>query len=253
VNTAKKLQEENTFLSPMPSLPRLLRSAVVYGLNAAGKSKLIQAVAFMKRFVLSSAKESQEGERIDVKPFLFKRESSRNPSEFQVVFIQDGIRYQYGFAVNPEKVTGEWLFEYPETRAQKWFEWNYDSESQKESWYFGPKFTSSRKTWQGATRCNALFLSTAIQLHNEQLKPVFNWFDKKLVALGELQRLSPDFSIHQCEEADKKSRIFMFMNSADLSVADISLQMEEFYMEDLSDNMPQNMKEQIAKDLKGKR
>ncbi|GAG39366.1 unnamed protein product, partial [marine sediment metagenome] len=121
-NTTTELQKENSFISPVSNLPRLLRSAVVYGPNAAGKSNLVQAIAFMKKFVLSSTKESQEGEKIDAMPFLFDLESSQKPSEFEVLFIQDGIRYQYGFAVNPERVTGEWLFAYPEGRAQRWFE-----------------------------------------------------------------------------------------------------------------------------------
>ena len=252
-NTATELQEENTFASPVSNLPRLLRSAVVYGPNAAGKSNLIQAIAFMKRLILSSAKESQEGERIDTTPFLFKQQSSRDPSEFEVVFIQDGIRYQYGFAVNPERVTGEWLFAYPGSRAQKWFERNYNPVAQTDVWYFGPKFTGSRKIWQEATRGNALFLSTAIQLNNEQLKPVFNWFDKKLVVLGETERIHPDFSIGECEDTEKKEKILKFMNSADLSITDISLKKKEFSMEELPSKMPQSLKDEIARELKGKK
>jgi len=252
-NSATELQEENTFISPVSNLPRLLRSAVVYGPNAAGKSNLVQAIAFMKKFVLSSAKESQEGEKIDVTPFLFNRESRGNPSEFEILFIHDGFRYQYGFAVNSERVTGEWLFAYPEGRAQKWFERNYNPETQKDIWYFGPKFTGRRKVWQEATRSNALFLSTAIQLNNEQLKPVFNWFAHKLVVLGEGEGIDAGFSANECEEEKKKKKILKFMNAADLSITDISLEKKEFSMEDLPSDMPQNIKEEIAKDRKGKK
>jgi len=252
-NTATELQEENSFVSPVSNLPRLLRSAVVYGPNAAGKSNLVQAIAFMKRFVLSSAKESQEGEKIDATPFLFNRQSSRDPSEFEVLFIQDGIRYQYGFAVNSKRVTGEWLFAYPEGRAQKWFERTYDPETQKYIWYFGPKFTGLRKVWQEATRSNALFLSTAIQLNNEQLKPAFNWFDHKLVVLAQGESISHEFSTSECEEEKKKKKIFKFMNAADLSITDISLEKKEFSMNDLPPDMPQSFKEEIVKDLKGKK
>ena len=252
-NTATELQEENTFVSPVSNLPRLLRSAVVYGPNAAGKSNLVQAIAFMKRFVLSSAKESQEGEKIGTTPFLFNREGSRNPSEFEVLFNQDGIRYQYGFAVNSEKVTGEWLFAYPEGKAQKWFERNYDPKTQKDIWYFGPKFTGSRKVWQEATRGNALFLSTAIQLNNEQLKPIFNWFDHKLVVIGQGESIHPGFSISECEDVKKKKKLLKFMNAADLSIADILLEKKEFSLEDIPDEMPQNLKGEIARDFKGKK
>ena len=252
-NTATELQEENSFVSPVLNLPRLLRSSVVYGPNASGKSNLIQAIAFMKRFVLLSAKESQEGEKIDATPFLFNRQSSRNSSEFEVLFIQDGIRYQYGFSVNFERVTGEWLFAYPEGWAQKWFERNFDPETQKDIWYFGPKFTGRRKVWQEATRSNALFLSTAVQLNNEQVKPVFNWFDRKLRVIGQGANISPGFSADECEKEEKKKKILKFMNAADLSITDISLEKKEFSMDDLPPDMPQSIKEEIAKDLKGKK
>jgi len=252
-NTATELREENSFVSPVSSLPRFLRSAVVYGPNAAGKSNLVQAIAFMKRFVLSSAKESQEGEKIDATPFLFNWQSSRDPSELEVLFLQDGIRYQYGFAVNSKRVTGEWLFAYPEGRAQKWFERTYDPETQKDIWYFGPKFSGHRKVWQEATRSNALFLSTAIQLNNEQLKPVFTWFDHKLHVIGQGESIDVGFSTKECEEEKKKKKIFKFMNAADLSITDISLEKKEFSMDDLPPDMPQSIKEEIAKDFKGKK
>ena len=252
-NTSTELHEENSFVSPVSNLPRLLRSSVVYGPNAAGKSNLIQAISFMKGFVLSSAKESQEGEKIDATPFLFNRQSSQNPSEFEVLLIQDGIRYQYGFAVNSERVTGEWLFAYPEGRAQKWFERNYDPEAQKDIWYFGPKFIGHRKVWQEATRSNALFLSTAIQLNNEQLKLVFNWFDRKLRVIGQEENIFPGFSADECEEEEKKKKILKFMNAADLSIADIFLEKKDFSMDDLPPDMPQSIKEEITKDLKGKK
>ncbi|MBW1706678.1 MAG: ATP-binding protein [Deltaproteobacteria bacterium] len=251
--TAAELQDENSFASPASSLPRLLRSAVVYGPNAGGKSNFIQAIGFMRRFVLSSAKESQEGEKIDVTPFLFSREGSGNPSEFELLFIQDSIRYQYGFAVNSERVTAEWLFAYPEGRVQKWFERNYDPEPQKDSWYFGPKFTGRKKVWQEATRSNALFLSTAIQLNNEQLKPVFNWFDHKLHVIGQGESLDVGFSAIECEEKEKKKNILKFMNAADLSITDISLEKKEFSVEDLPSDMPQELKEEIGRELEGKK
>ena len=252
-NTATELLEENSFVSPVSNLPRFLRSAVVYGPNAAGKSNLIQAISFMKRFVLSSAKESQEGEKIDAVPFLFNRQSSQNPSEFEVLFIQNGIRYHYGFAVTSERVTGEWLFAYPEGRAQKWFERNYNPETKKNIWYFGPKFTGRRKVWQEATRSNALFLSTAIQLNNEQLKPVFNWFDHKLHVIGHGENIFPEFSADECEKEEKKKKILKFMNAADLSITDIFLEKKEFSMKDLPAEMPQNLKEEISKELDGKK
>ncbi len=251
-NNATELQEENTFISPVSNLPRLLRSEVVYGPNAAGKSNLIHAIAFMRKFILSSAKESQESEKIEVTPFLFNRESRQNPSEFEIVFIQNGIRYRYGFAINSERVMEEWLFAYPEGKAQKWFERNYDLETKKDTWYFGPKFTGRRKVWQDATRSNALFLSTAIQLNNKQLKPVFNWFASKLMIIDDGSNIGHGLSASQCEKEEKKERILKFMNAADLSIANILIKKEKFSMDDLPSNISQNMRKGFTIMLKEK-
>ncbi len=96
---SKELQEENTFSTGIAQLPRLLKSTVIYGPNAAGKTNLINAIRFMKTFVLSSATGHQEGERIqDFQPFLFNSQTKAQPSEFEVLFVQNGVRYQYGFS-----------------------------------------------------------------------------------------------------------------------------------------------------------
>ena len=252
-NSSGELQEENTFISPVSNLPRLLRSSVIYGPNAGGKSNFIKAMNFMKGFVLSSAKESQEGEKIHVTPFLFTKQSIQAPSEFEVLFMQDNIRYQYGFAVNSQRVMAEWLFAYPEGRAQRWFERQYDPKAQKYDWYFGSKFTGRRKVWQDATRDNALFLSTAIQLNNKQLKPVFNWFSEKLVVLEQDADIDPGFSIAECEETDNKKKILKFMNAADLSIKNISIEKKDFSMDDLPADMPQSIREKIVNDFKEKK
>ena len=106
-----------------------MRSAVIYGPNASGKSNMVLAMQFMQKFVFSSAKESQEGEHIDLQPFLFNKFGQSMPSEFEVHFVQDGVRYQYGFSATKERVFDEWLMAYPEGKAQRWFERTYGQSS----------------------------------------------------------------------------------------------------------------------------
>ncbi|HAU0667927.1 TPA: ATP-binding protein, partial [Legionella pneumophila] len=77
----------------------LVRAAVIYGANASGKSNLLSALLFMRMFVIRSAKESQQGEKIPVEGFSFDESSKDQPSEFEVIFIKNKTRYQYGFLV----------------------------------------------------------------------------------------------------------------------------------------------------------
>ncbi len=248
----KDLAENNTFESPVSSLPRLLRSAVVYGPNAGGKSNFIRAMGFVKHFVVSSAKEHQEGEGIAVTPFLFNSLGPAKPSEFEIHFVQDEVRYQYGFAATTEQVTNEWLIAYPEGRGQRWFERSFSQEKNEYDWYFGSRFTGRKKQWQDMTRKNALFLSTAVQWNSEQLKPVFSWF-QKLAVIGHGTLLDPGFSISECEDEEKKRRILAFMNEADISISDIRMETKEFAVEDLPSDMPQEVREKIRQSLDGKK
>ena len=66
--TGKEHQEQNSFDSGLPGFPRLLRSAVIYGANAAGKTNLLRALQFMQGLVLGSATFQQET-RVAHSPF----------------------------------------------------------------------------------------------------------------------------------------------------------------------------------------
>jgi AAA15 family ATPase/GTPase len=250
-NPATELQEQNSFATSGKGVPRLLRSAAIYGSNASGKSNLIEAIKFMITFVTGSSKEGQEGEPIDVKPFLFNTVSRTEPSVFEVLFLQEGVRYQYGFAVDRTRVTQEWLIAYPEGRPQRWFERELDVDAKGESWYFGSKFKGHKTLLQEATRSNALFLSTAVQLNNEQLKTVYNWFQQKLRTIG-VGGLSPEYTTTLCKTEKNRRRILDLLNAADLSISDIKVEMKKFDSSDLPSDMPEPIKDMFRKDLDGK-
>lgn len=247
----KDLQEENTLTPPVKGLPRLLRSAVIYGPNGGGKSNLIKALDFMQDFVLLSSKESQEGEAINRIPFLLHADGPSQGSEFEVVFVQDNIRYQYGFTVTKTRVTHEWLLAYPGNRAQRWFERSYNPEKQQYEWYFGSKFLGGKKTWQEATRSNALFLSTAVQLNSEQLKPVFTWF-QRLVVICHGEMIGRDFTAETCENKEKCIDVLSFMKGAGIDVDEIIIKEKDFDGSTLPSDMPDELKEIIQRDLQGK-
>lgn len=249
--SSKELQDENTFTPVVEGLPGLLRSAVVYGANGSGKSNLIKAFAFMQEFVLSSSKESQEGEEIRRKPFLLHSDAQLQESEFEAVFVEDNIRYQYGFSATGTKVTHEWLLAYPGNRAQRWFERSYNPANENEEWYFGAKFAGPKKTWQDSTRSNALFLSTAVQLNSEQLQPVYHWF-KKLVVIGHGDMVERSFTAESCENNEKCQDILVFLREAGIDVDDIAIKERKLDRLRFPSDMPDELKHFLQKDLEGK-
>lgn len=226
---AKHLQQN--LISDKDSELRLLRSAVIYGPNAAGKSNLLRALETLRVLVQSSATGIQESQRLPVTPFLFSKMSAEQPSEFEIVFVaDDGIRYHYCFAATSERVHKEWLVAYPHGRSQRWFEREFIAQNNAYEWWFGPNFKAERaerKVWQDFTRGNALFLSTAIQLNNEQLKPVFTWLTQKLIVLVPGVDWNPMLSVNLLREDSGKEKIMQFMRAADVGIDRLELLEEE--------------------------
>ena len=180
----KSLLESNTFEFGSGKNNRLLNSSVIYGANASGKTNLIRAFYFFQDFVRNSATVLQEGQSIfSFKPFKFSKECLASPGEFEIIFIYEGIRYCYGFALTETRVTHEWLTAYPKGKPQKWFERLFDSQTQEYTWKIGENFKGELSSWRALTRPNALFLSTAVQFNSKQLQPVFHWIDKNLIVI----------------------------------------------------------------------
>lgn len=252
----KELESLNTFVPNQDDgVPRLLRSSVLYGPNASGKSTLIQALQFMEWQVLNSQKESQAGDKIDVVPFKLTAASRTADSEFEIVFVEQGVRYEYGFRCNRERFSEEWLIAYPLGRAQKWFHRVFDADVGKDAYRFSLSFLGGRQrqVWATQTRPNALFLSTAVQLNNEQLKPAYDWFKSRLRVLDSINGVSASYSLRRCADDSDRSRIVAFMNSADLSIADVRVKETSFSADFLPNDMPAAVREEFIKDMTGKK
>ncbi|NLN66591.1 MAG: ATP-binding protein [Alcaligenaceae bacterium] len=251
----KELETLNIIPEQSTNGPSLLRSAVLYGPNASGKSTLVKALKFVEKQILFSQKESQAGDEIDVVPFKLTAESRAADSEFEVTFMEQGVRYEYGFCCNRNRFTEEWMFAYPLGRAQKWFHRVFDRETGKDVYKFNTTFHGGRQRqlWASQTRPNALFFSTAVQLNNEQLKPAFDWFKSRLQVLDSAQGLSPGYTLQLCETEAIRQEVINFMNSADLSIADIQIKKIAISEELFPDDMPVPLRESLLENMTGKK
>jgi AAA15 family ATPase/GTPase len=233
-------------------VPSLLRSAVLYGPNASGKSSVIEALRFMQKQVLDSHKESQAGDAIEVSPFKLTAQSRNADTEFEITFVEQGVRYEYGFCCNKIRFTEEWLIAYPLGRAQKWFHRVVDPKTSTDVYKFSPTFLGGKqrhKIWTDSTRPNALFFSKAIQSNNEQLKPAFDWFKSRLRVIHSVEKLSDGFTRQQFKDDEKREKIVAFMSAADPSISDIRLRETEFSIEALPNEIPTQLKQIILRDL----
>ena len=97
-----ELFESNTF--EFAQNERLVRSAVIYGPNAGGKSNLIKAIYFLQQFILLSSSSFQEGQKIPLQPFRLNAKSPQEPSEFSIDFVCEQTRFSYHLALTEDQV-----------------------------------------------------------------------------------------------------------------------------------------------------
>ncbi len=243
----KELHDSNTFAV---NGIELLRSAAVYGPNAGGKSNFLKALQTMRHIVLESAAKWQRGDKLPVVPFRLNAHSAKAPSEFEVSFIVDSVRYQYGFAATPERIYEEWLLAYPKKRPQRWFGRAWNEKEQSYDWDLGNNLVGEKQLWQKSTRDNALFLSTAVQLNSEQLQPIFDWF-KIFLRMADMGGWDPTFSASLCEK-NEKARVVDFLRAADLHIEDILVEKKPFDSMGLPEDMPKSLRVMIAEEMKDK-
>jgi len=240
-NYDKEREDENVSVDTKFNM-RIVKSAVIYGANASGKSKFIEALMFMRRFVISSSKESQKGDEIPVEPFKLNAESESAPSEFEVVFIHDGTMYRYGFEVDRKQVVSEWLYHKPKTKEVELF---YRDHQQFE--------THSRNFTKGATlikeglvRDNALLLSVAAQFNDTVSIALMDWFKSLKTISGLREEGYKGFTMGRTEDPEHKTKILNLLRAADLGIQDIKLEILD--VEKLPKDMPKELKEIIIKE-----
>jgi AAA15 family ATPase/GTPase len=224
-NSDQRFAEGNCSPTDLTAISSLLNSAAIYGPNASGKSSLIIAMEFMRNMVAMSS-NILEGQPLNVAPFRFNNYNLTKPTEFEIHFIEDGKRYQYGFSLDKQQVLNEWLSVYVGRKAQRWFERKFDQAENKYTWSFGSYFAggNQRKVWRDATRRNALFLSTAINLNCEQLKPIFYWFVNKLTIVRGNMPASPSSTLEFIKNEGDKLNAIQFLQAADLGITDIQVE-----------------------------
>ncbi len=225
--------DEFSFDTGLRRVPRLHRAAALYGANASGKSRLIQALAFVRSFVIGSSKTRQTGEPISHEPFRFDAESRSRPTTFEVSFVEAGSVYEYGFSVDSERVHEEWLYQWPAGGRQRMLlDREYDPATGEESWNFGASVRGEKRAWQASTRPDTLLVSTAAQLNSEVFRPVVEWFQKRLrvIAVGGVLPAGTSAMIAGDERATE--RVLRMLRDADIAASSVRTRKESVRVDD---------------------
>ncbi|GAU78417.1 ATP/GTP-binding protein [Fusibacter sp. 3D3] len=219
----------------------ILKSTVLFGANGSGKSNFIAGMNFFKHFVKNSFKDYTIGDKINIKPFLFYEENIKAPSLFEIVFIQDRLRYRYGFEVNKNRVESEWLYvKYSSRESQLFYR---DNSGPIE---LGTKLKNVKKylNSNGTVRENALFLSTLVQNGVEDDVKVVAEFVNNIIMIGETdENFAKTVELLDDETNNKyRNEIIEIMKSVDFGLDDLKISKTNVdFKEELKD-LPEELK-----------
>ena len=228
----------------------VLRSAIIYGANASGKSNLIKAIAFSKEFILNGVKPDRP---IPRQPFILDTSSSSKPSRFEFeIKINENI-YAYGFEINNKQVLEEWLFLTGKRKENLIFE-RKSLDKKEITFCFEDNVDKSEQTFiqklSESVQMNKLLL-TELGVRDipalTQIKNIYNWFQKQLVIiLPDTKVNGIEFSLEKDKELE--SSLTELLKFFDTGITGIEL-IELDFVKDIQD-IPEDIKQSLLEDMK---
>jgi uncharacterized protein len=229
----------------------ILKSAVIYGANASGKSNFIRAIDFAQSLIVKGF----SGTITENKHFRLDKNNVGKPTKFEFEFKHNGKMYAYGviLSLKEQKIKEEWLFELLKTTDKPIFERTV-LENGKSDISLGTALKLDKegqdrfKVYKKDIKDTQLFLSelndkNVDDIQNIQsIKDVFNWFKNNIVIIYPDTRVKGlDFIGNDNEMKDA------FCNF--LTLFKTGVQGIETVEKDIDDDFPTKLREDILKDL----
>ena len=189
----------------------VLPVVAIYGANASGKTNVLRAMHDMRTLVLQSFRQAPTAAMSHV-PFRLDPRFVKKPSRFEIEIVLEGVRHQYGFEFDRERVIEEWAYRFPHGRAALLFERQGDDVE------FGPAERTKSRAVRELMRPNALFLSTAAHANHPILMKLYAWFSRNLVLAEAGSRASRQALTLKILEEDNGEFVLDLLRAADLGI-----------------------------------
>lgn len=219
-----------TRLKPHHKSPKIngvsvLRTSLIYGANASGKTNLVKAIEFGKNFILNKTDLG-----VDYKHFKLAKEYEQKDSRIEFEIQVNQRNYAYGFVFNHDEVKEEWLYEMINNREVKVFERLNQVDYYLEYLYKrnpSDKEKSFIRYTADSTLRSQLFLSKIINTNTDdnltnlaEIKDVISWFKDSLKIIYPHSK-NVDKKIEMVNNADLKKIFTNFLQYFDTGIDEL--------------------------------
>lgn len=202
---------------------KILKTSIIYGANASGKSNLLKAMDIIRKIIIHS-NTHQPNQKFPIDSFRLDLTCSKKPTRFEFIFIQKGIKYAYQVVLTSKEVLEECLYYWPNGRQVKIFE------REKNNIVFGGSYKAKNKEdelrnkiYAEDTAENILFLSMANKVNIQPIKDAFTWFATKLVIINRQNGIGDETTRMLAEHFITKQEVLNYLKVADSKITDFTL------------------------------
>ncbi len=195
----------------------VLKTMVMYGANASGKSNVIKAIRFCNTMVFRSHMHN-ENTVFNFKPFKFD-EYFNKPSKYFIRFISKEIEYEYAFSLTNTQILEESLHYYPKGRIKEIFTRDETRGKEKSEIYtFGNVIRRPMDVAENTSN-KTLYISRASQMDRDIPKEIFNYFHNTFI----LQYLGFGLNTIEKLSQENKSILIDALKIADSDIVDVKI------------------------------
>lgn len=195
----------------------VLKTLVLYGANASGKSNIIKAIRFCNAMVFESHNHN-ENTIYNFQPFKFENYPNQ-PSTYSIRFVMDGIEYEYSYSLTRTQILTESLHYYPKGRVKEIFTRDERKGKTKREKYTFTDVIKRPLDVAENTSNKTLYISRASQMDREIPKEVFKYFHNTFI----LNYVGFGVSAIENIISNNKSQLIEALKIADSDIEDVKI------------------------------
>ena len=241
---------------------KVLKSGLIFGANAGGKSNLIKAVAFSRNIILHGLNRTDTNKKY----FRINQDANKIPGVFEYRLIANDTEYSYGFAFSyaSKEFLSEWLVKITGDTETILFDRNVDEKLNStvssnivednsdenvdrlkvylEDFEDGISDALKKKTILSDIAQRSTIKSGVFK----DIIDVYKWFQDLIVIFPESKYVNLDSMV---EDNDSKDSFSNYLLNFDTGIESIESRLMEFDLDKLLSDIPKEKAEQIKNEI----